>query len=78
MKLYTLCTGEQVRDVIKGSICGESCGNVGYAIMYGIRVILGHIRNCHNFAQQGSARDLMDGPDVQGAHAVVRRYLFVK
>ena len=67
-----------MRGVIKGSICGESCGNVVYAIMYGIRVILDHIRNCYNFAQQGSERDLRDGPAVQGGHVVVRRYLFVK
>ena len=60
---YTLCTGTG-RGV---------CGDVEYAITYGIRVILDSICNTHNIVQEGSERDLRDSPAAQGARLTCTR-----
>ena len=60
---YTLCAGA-ARGV---------CGNVVYAITYGLRVILDSIRKSHNIVLEGSERDLRDSPAAQGARLTCTR-----
>ena len=48
---------------------GESCEDVVYAIVYGMRVIIDPIRNTYNNVQEGSREGLdpeRDRPAVQG------------
>ena len=52
-----------MRIVIKGGMRGESCEDVVYAIVYGMRVIIGPIRNTYNNVQGDPERDR---PAVQG------------
>ena len=47
-----------MRIVIKGGMRGESCEDVVYAIVYGMRVIFDPIRNTYNNAQEGSREGL--------------------
>ena len=49
---------------IKGIMREESCGIVGYAIVYGMRVLLDPTRKCYNIVQEGTERDPRDSPDV--------------
>ena len=54
-----------MRIVIKGRMRGESCEDVVYAIVYGMRVIIGPIRECYSIVQKvGSKRDLKDRMDA--------------
>ena len=59
-----------MRIVIEGEMRGESCEDVVYAIVYGMRVIFDPIRNTYNNVQEGSREGLdpkSDRPAVQGA-----------
>ena len=59
-----------MRIVIKRGMRGESCEDVVYVIVYGMRVIIDPIRNTYNNVQEGSREGLdpvRDRPAVQGA-----------
>ena len=66
-----------MRIVIKGRMRGESCEDVVFAIVYGMRVIFDPIRNTYNNVQEGSEMGLRDSPAVEGARltAIPQMYL---
>ena len=73
--MYTMYRRGWVRIVIKGRMRGESCEDVVYAIVYGMRVIFDPIRDCYNIVQEGPERDLRDCPAVQGARLTAQKLL---
>ena len=47
-----------MRIVIKGGMRGESCEDVVYAIVYGMRIMIDPIHNTYSIVKEGSERDL--------------------